>query len=377
MARTRGPKSRSPSPARLELTKEGRRKERVMAISVNNAVFARSGYWTIVQILVMVVKKYYRPDENMNEEEILYQVESDPFSDVDDFSEVESDPYSERLAINLFKEMILSHAESGSLSSNTNAKGERIYKPKEFKKWWFEYDMKNIVEGLYFEPSNALYEVFDEMETIFGPNRDSLPEEENKPLEQKQTELHRKGLAKNKPEAKIEHDNIPDNSFQKEGDFWKIIFNGVSLPGIKDTDGMKYIHDLLMKPMERVPALDLYSVGSPSLEAVEIDYKYVKDSCQLHEGAADDDTVLTREEIRLLKDRVKEIEPMVVVLEDACEEAKSGNTLQKRSQQEKFEHKIYKLNEEKSKIEQRIKNNTSTIFFMSYSNHHFLNSFGL
>ena len=44
--------------------------------------------------------------------------------------------------------------------------GAKTYDPKEFKDWWFKYDMKAFVENLNFEASNALYEVFEEMEKI-------------------------------------------------------------------------------------------------------------------------------------------------------------------------------------------------------------------
>lgn len=121
-----------------------------MAIAVNRVVFARRGYWTISSILVMVVKNYYRPGSEEEEVDCKENLKL----------------YSERVAIERLKDMIENHAEAGTLPSKFNDQGERIFVSKGFKDWWFKYDMKTFVKSLNFEASNALYQVFEEMEKI-------------------------------------------------------------------------------------------------------------------------------------------------------------------------------------------------------------------
>jgi len=134
-----------------------------MAVSVNIVVFARSGYWTIISILAMVVKNYYSPKGD--EEQIEYP--SEDLSEDDWANEKIAKAYSDKVGIVRFKEIIKKHTEQDTLPSKTNDRGERTYAPRDFKAWWFEYDMKSFVDQLDFEKSNALYEVFEEMDNIY------------------------------------------------------------------------------------------------------------------------------------------------------------------------------------------------------------------
>jgi len=138
-----------------------------MAIAVNRVVFARRGYWTIFSILVMVVKNYYRPGSEEEEVDCKENLKL----------------YSERVAIERLKDMIENHAEAGTLPSKFNDQGERIFVSKGFKDWWFKYDMKTFVKSLNFEASNALYQVFEEMEKIGVANKGPLSEEKEEEKE--------------------------------------------------------------------------------------------------------------------------------------------------------------------------------------------------
>ncbi len=84
---------------------------------------------------------------------------------------------NQHLAIIQLKRMIEGHVEAGSLTSKYHRDGEELFNPREFKSWWFEYDLKTFVEQLGFTPSAPLYEVFDEMEKIDKTNQNSPLEE--------------------------------------------------------------------------------------------------------------------------------------------------------------------------------------------------------
>ncbi|MFC1540939.1 hypothetical protein ACFL50_00665 [Candidatus Latescibacterota bacterium] len=48
------------------------------------------------------------------------------------------------------------------------------------------------------------------------------------------------------------------NIFSQEGEHWRIVFNGKSLPLFNDLDGFHYIQYLLQHPNEEISAIDLY-----------------------------------------------------------------------------------------------------------------------
>ena len=64
---------------------------------------------------------------------------------------------------------------------------------------------------------------------------------------------------KSEPNGEGINDGKEKSVFRKDGDIWKIVFDGNELPPLKYLDGFHYISYLLQRPNEQITPLDLYN----------------------------------------------------------------------------------------------------------------------